>query len=174
MTLPDRTFSLAPEAARKQSEVTFGERLEVLVHRAHAKPVDVARLLGFKKTTKLYAAFRGVFHFRAAWLECLPPAVERLYLDARAQHHAMRLAPIGDPESPQRTFHALVRELGDVTRVASASEEDGTISVDEALAELREITEAETALADRKAYLHAVVRARGALVLQPRPPTRSR
>ncbi len=163
--LRDQPFSLSPEAARKEAEVTFGERIESLVHRAGARVVDVERALGLGDA-KIYRHFRGVENFRAAWIALLPPAVELLYLEERAQHHGRELAPIGDASSPSARLHAVVAELADVMRVASVSESDGNVSVEDAMAEREEIAEARKALADRDAHLVAVIAARGMRVVQ--------
>lgn len=166
MTLPARVFSLVPEAFRKQTEAEFGARVERLIARAGVRVVDVARSLGLRDT-KLYAAFRGTEHFRAAWLELLPPAVERLYLEERAAHHGCTLAPVGDAAGAGSRFHALVVELGDVTRAAAEGEADGQLSVADCERELAEITQAKRALADREALLRRVASERGAPVRSP-------
>jgi hypothetical protein len=162
--LPVRPLSdLVPAALRKQVESAFGTLLEKLIHRADAKVVDCERGLGIGDA-KIYRYLRGDRHFPAAWLALLPPAVELLYLEERASHHAMTLAPVGDHEGDGRTLHTIVAELSDVIRAAAQGEADGHLSVADADQEEAEILEAQRALADRLAYLRKVRAARGAVV----------
>lgn len=157
MGRPDRAFSdLAPEAARKQSEVTFGKRTERWIYRAGSCVADVERMLGLPEDRlgRYLKATHGTQprHLPASWLELLPPAVERLYLDERAAHHGCELRPVGDA-SGARALVDVVREATDVMRASAEAEADGVHTADEIERELREIRELERVLADRRAHL---------------------
>ncbi|AKF08862.1 hypothetical protein [Sandaracinus amylolyticus] len=163
MSIPEQPFSLVPEAARKQAEITIGERIEALVHRSGTRVVDVARALGLRDN-KLYAAFRGTEHFRLAWLELLPATVERLFIEERAAAHGLELRPVADEDAHPRSLHDVVVELGDVQRAASEGERDGHLSVDDIERELREWDDVERVRASRVAHLRRLLAERGGAV----------
>lgn len=158
MDRPDRSFSsgLVPEAARRQAEITLGPRLERLIYAAGSCVADVERFIGLAPDglTRFLRPTHGTQprYFRAAWLELLPPAVERLYLDERAAAHGCELRPVGDATAPHALVD-LVRETTDVMRAAAEAEADGVHTADEIDRELREIGELERVTAARREHL---------------------
>lgn len=148
---------------RVATEDAFGERLRALVARAGARPADVARLLGVRRED-LYETFDVVKHFRAAWLELLPPAVEQLYLAERAAAHGLELRQAGDDAHP-RALPDVVRELSEVMTTAAISEADGFLSVEEAERELREWADVDRVMVARTARLRLAVQQRGLAVV---------
>lgn len=160
-------MSLVPEqthrALRVSIEDAFGGRLRAWVARADAKPADVARLLGLRRED-LYETFDAVRHFRAAWIELLPPAVERLYLEERAAAHGLELRQVADASHP-RALPDVVRELSEVMTTAAVAEADGHISVEEAERELREWTDVDRVMGARVARLRQAIAQRGLAVV---------
>lgn len=159
-----RVFSLTPEAARLELSKKFGEQLERWVHQADARPTDVARELGFKRT-HLYKLFRGTLPFHASWLYLLPPAVLRRVLDDLAASIGYELRPAAADELPADYDHArdgcdYLRELTDCLRRRVENEADGELHAPEIDAELRDIEEARVLLARRETLLRAA-KARG-------------
>ncbi len=158
---------LVPEqthrAHRVATEDAFGDRVRALVARAGAKPTDVARLLGLRRED-LYEAFDTIKHFRAAWIELLPPAVELLYLAERAAAHGLELRQAGDDAHP-RALPDVVRELSEVMTTAAISEADGHISVEEAERELREWADVDRVMVARTARLRTAIAQRGLSVV---------
>lgn len=153
--VPEQTH----RALRVSIEDAFGDRLRAFVARADAKPADVARLLGLRRED-LYETFDAIKHFRAAWLELLPPAVERLYLEERAAVHGLELREVADRSSP-RDLGVIARELGDVLTAAAIAESDGHISVEEAERELAEWGDVDRVMSARRAQLRRAVEQRG-------------
>ena len=154
-SVPEQTH----RSARVGVEDAFGERLRALVARAGARPVDVARFLGVRRED-LYEVFDGLKHARAAWLELLPPAVERLYLEERAAVHGLELREVADRSSP-RDLGVIARELGDVLTAAAIAESDGHISVEEAERELAEWGDVDRVMSARRAQLRRAIEQRG-------------
>lgn len=120
-------MSRSQRVARVEAEETFGARLRGWTLRGEAAAVDVARLLGVSRSD-LYDVFDGDKHFRAAWLELLPPSVELLYLAERAAFHALQLAPVA---AQHATIADAVMQIGQVLAQCTASEADGYLSPDE-------------------------------------------
>lgn len=162
-TGPDQPFSLVPEAARKQAERTFGARVQGLIVRAGVSVTDAARLLGTKRET-LYKVFDDKRPMLAAWLELLPPAVERLYLAERAAHHGLELAPVAAADAPSVALHVMVGELTDVLRAAADAESDGEITVAEAETELAQWDDVLRIAPIRRAWLRRIIEQRGAVL----------
>jgi hypothetical protein len=160
--VPERTSSpieeRSPRVERVAAEDAWGERLRAWVARSGAKSTDVARGLGLKRED-LYEVYDGVRHMRAAWLELLPPAVERLFLEERARAHGLELRQ--DEPRGSCTTADIVRELAEVMTVASQSDADGYIDVEEAEREEREWADLERVMTARRAQLREAVRRRG-------------
>lgn len=160
-------FSTTPRAARTQSEDTFGTRLRGWIVRSGATFTDVARMLAIRRE-RLYDILEGHRPFNGAWLPLLPPAVLRVALEDLAGGIGEQLSPRPelncDRQDDRRQLADLVREAGDVLRVAAESQADGYLAVNECDEELREIQQLERVLAARKARLHQVRDERGAPV----------
>jgi len=154
-------LSRSHRAARVESEEAFGPRLRRLIMGADARFVDVARALGLT-TNDLGAALDGAKHVRAAWLELLPPAVELAYLAERAAHHAMRLAPNAGAES---TMREVIAHLGNVLAQCGASEADGFVTPDEAVADIKSIRELMRKLEELLAHRERALAERGLAVM---------
>lgn len=128
---PDN-LSRSQKVVRVGLEESFGARLRGWILRGDAKFVDVARALGLT-TNDLSDVLDGAKHSRAAWLELLPPAVELLYLAERAQHHALRLAPVATLES---TMAEAIAHFGAALTTCGQSEADGWVDAEEATRDL--------------------------------------
>jgi len=94
-------------------------------------------------------------HVQARWLEALPAAVERLYLDERAQAHGCEMRPVGDAQGNARVSD-VVQSLGAVLVSLTLNGD-----VDAVARELEANVAADAVLADRRAHLRAVIAARG-------------
>jgi hypothetical protein len=145
------------KALRVASEERFGETLRAYIARSGAKFVDVATGLGIQRAD-LYEVMDGAKHFRAAWLERLPAAVERLHLADRAAAHGMELVPVASGETSFADAAPLI--LATLSQCAQ-SEADGKLEVDECLADLAKIEALESALAGMKAKRRRAVELRG-------------
>ncbi len=160
--VPERASSpieeRSPRVERVAAEDAWGERLRAWVARSGAKSTDVARCLGLKRED-LYEVYDGVRHMRAAWLELLPPVVERLFLEERARAHGLELRQ-DEPQGP-RAAADVVRELAEVMTIASQSDADGYIDVEEAEREEREWADVERVMGARRAQLREAIRRRG-------------
>lgn len=160
--VPERTISTeeerTPRLARVAAEESWGERLRAWVATSSAQHVDVARVLGIRRED-LYEVYDGLRHMRAAWLELLPPVVERLFLEERARAHGLELRHV-DEHAP-RAAADVVRELAEVMTVASMSEADGYIDVQEAERELAEWDDVDRVMSARRAKLREAIRRRG-------------
>lgn len=123
---PDQT-SRSHKVLRVEREETFGARLRGWILRGEARFVDVADLLGVSRND-LSDALDGTKHFRASWIELLPPSVELLYLAERAAFHQMQLAPVA---SRAASIAEAVMQIGKVLAQCTESEADGYLSPDE-------------------------------------------
>lgn len=163
-----RVFSLTPKAARKELGDTFGEQLERWTHQAGVRVVDLATALGFERP-HAYKLFRGALPFHAAWLYLLPPALLKLVLDDLAASIGHEVRPASDDALPRDYCHArdgadYIRELTDCLRERALNEADGQLDLAEIERELRELEEAEAALARRRAFLQRAKRERGGTI----------
>lgn len=148
---------------RTRVEVGFGKRLRALIAEAGAEVATVARHLA-KRRPDLYEIFEGEGHFRAAWLELLPPAVEQLYLRERAAAHRMELRPAGDPEAHPRALVDVVTALTNGVRVAAEGEADGALDPQEIDRELAAWEQVDKVRWARVAYLKHLRARRGGVV----------
>jgi hypothetical protein len=160
---PDLDDVGAAKRARVEAETTFGERLRALCAKAGARPTNVARLLGMRRED-LYEVFDGFKHARAAWLELLPPAVEQLYLAARAAHHGLELRPIASEDAHPRALHDVVMTLSLASATAAEGESDGELSVAEIDAELARWERVDEVRSSRVPYLRRMREQRGGVV----------
>jgi hypothetical protein len=152
-----------PRVVRVAAEDAFGEQLRSMIASAGAKVTDVARVMGMRRED-LYEIFDGQKHMRAAWLSLLPPAVECLYLAARAAHHGMELRPVGDEDAHPRSLHDVITELSDVQRAACEGERDGELSVADIERELAEWRDVDNVMSSRVAHLKRLLSQRGGVV----------
>jgi hypothetical protein len=143
---------------------TVGARVRSILERLGVTVDAAAQHVGIPRT-KLSSALSGAMELRADWIEALPPDVVREYATDLARSVGYELQLAGNGDSTRARMHVVVGELSDVIRHAAASEADGYLDPAEALAELKEIEEAERALHDRKALLLSAVASRGMRVV---------
>lgn len=161
MTGTPDPMSRSHKVFRVEREETFGARLRGWILRSEARFVDVARHLGVT-TNVLSDALDGSKHVRAAWLELLPPVVERLYLAERAEHHALQLVP---KAAATATIADAIAQVGAVLTLCSTSEADGFVSVEEAETDLRALHALARKLQEVIAHRERAIRERGLSIL---------
>ena len=147
------TPTVPPRVARVSCEEAFGERLRDWITQSKVPFVEVARALGIQRSD-LYEVMDGDKHAHAAWMECLPPAVERLFLAERAHEHGLELRDVSPPEK-EATLTDIVFTLSGAMVAAAAGEADGVVTQAEAQAEFDQWWLVETMMKARKARLRA-------------------
>jgi hypothetical protein len=148
---------------RVAAELGFGDRLRKYVGRSELAVTHVAQHAGLKRE-RFYDLFDGNEHFRAAWLEMLPPAVELLYLSERAAAHRMRIVAEVTNEA---SLYDVMLHVGEMIAACGEVERDGLIEAHEAAKVLPVLRRVQTRIAELIAQYERALVTPGGLAVVP-------
>lgn len=150
----EKLIGLAPRAAREQAKAIFGKRFETWVRRSELPITEVAEAMALQGP-HLHEVFKGARGLRMSLLFVLPPPVLRVLLEDLAASIGYELRPVEESSrvDGMKTALNVMREVADVLHSTSDIESGGGDVRRKALDGVREIEEAERALAERKAHL---------------------
>lgn len=155
-------LTTSPKVARAQAEDGFAARLAKAINTVGANKTILAQALGIERS-HLYEILDGARDFKAAWVELLPPAIRRVLLVewADALGEQLEPRPVGGEGDDRRRLSQIVRELQDVIRTETESQEDDFYDAQECERGIAQIEEAERVLAAQKARLRDLGSRRG-------------